>query len=408
MYVTARCSFDDVTHSLNRQHGVTEDGTGRGVPFVAHTLRGKGFDASEDGTGRGIPLAFDARQSDVPMYGNKTGPLDTDGHTIAVAVQESNQLGVAEYDTAGTVRADAPGTQPGGSLLRLGTGIRRLTPRECERLQGFPEIQRRVTIAVCGEHQKNDALAALRNLRSPEFVWTADGSGSMRYVPPAEAPSDTLRRDRDRLAALHVRCDCERMEVEIRSPERSLLSAVSAGPSESFPLPIGIDSFAHLAALTTSTLALAIETGRAGSRASGAASTPPWSGSGIVLVSGREITERAEGAAQAVATARRLSMSTTSDDSSIGPTCDSTLITLCCSVASAIASFIPGSTSSGSFFAFDLTTAQGWTLVEHRGKPAADGPRYEAIGNSMAVPVLAWIGRRLQLVESLNSASEAA
>jgi len=36
-----------------------------------------------------------------------------------------------------------------------------------------------------------------------------------------------------------------------------------------------------------------------------------------------------------------------------------------------------------------------WTLVTIRGKPAADGPRYKAIGNSMAVPCMAWIGRRI-------------
>ncbi len=39
-----------------------------------------------------------------------------------------------------------------------------------------------------------------------------------------------------------------------------------------------------------------------------------------------------------------------------------------------------------------------WTLVLHRGKPAADGPRYKAIGNSMAVPVMRWIGKRIELV----------
>ena len=37
-----------------------------------------------------------------------------------------------------------------------------------------------------------------------------------------------------------------------------------------------------------------------------------------------------------------------------------------------------------------------WTLVPHRNKPAADGPRYKAIGNSMAVNVMRWIGRRIQ------------
>ncbi|HEX7906730.1 MAG TPA: DNA cytosine methyltransferase [Paraburkholderia sp.] len=37
----------------------------------------------------------------------------------------------------------------------------------------------------------------------------------------------------------------------------------------------------------------------------------------------------------------------------------------------------------------------GHTAVTVRGKPAADGPRYKAIGNSMAVPVMRWIGRRI-------------
>ncbi len=39
--------------------------------------------------------------------------------------------------------------------------------------------------------------------------------------------------------------------------------------------------------------------------------------------------------------------------------------------------------------------ADGHTLVPYRGKPASDGPRYKAIGNSKAVPVVRWVGRRL-------------
>jgi DNA (cytosine-5)-methyltransferase 1 len=79
--------------------------------LIAHTLRGDGFDASEDGTGRGTPLvahAFDARQSNVIQYGNKTGPLDTCGNSVGVMAHAS-------------------------------AAVRRLTPRECERLQGFPD-----------------------------------------------------------------------------------------------------------------------------------------------------------------------------------------------------------------------------------------------------------------------------
>ena len=39
--------------------------------------------------------------------------------------------------------------------------------------------------------------------------------------------------------------------------------------------------------------------------------------------------------------------------------------------------------------------ADDHTLVPMRGKPAADGPRYKALGNSMAVVVMAWIGRSI-------------
>jgi len=38
-----------------------------------------------------------------------------------------------------------------------------------------------------------------------------------------------------------------------------------------------------------------------------------------------------------------------------------------------------------------------------RGKPLADGPRYKALGNSMAVPVMRWIGERIALVDDLTA-----
>jgi DNA (cytosine-5)-methyltransferase 1 len=42
-----------------------------------------------------------------------------------------------------------------------------------------------------------------------------------------------------------------------------------------------------------------------------------------------------------------------------------------------------------------------YTLVEYRGKLAADGPRYKALGNSMAVPVMHWIGKRIAEVDQI-------
>ena len=45
----------------------------------------------------------------------------------------------------------------------------------------------------------------------------------------------------------------------------------------------------------------------------------------------------------------------------------------------------------------------GYTLVPFRGKPAADGNRYKALGNSWAVNCARWIGWRISLVDSLAS-----
>jgi DNA (cytosine-5)-methyltransferase 1 len=49
-----------------------------------------------------------------------------------------------------------------------------------------------------------------------------------------------------------------------------------------------------------------------------------------------------------------------------------------------------------------------YTLVPHRGKPMADGPRYKALGNSMAVPVMRWIGERIAMVEAIKQERKAA
>ena len=43
-----------------------------------------------------------------------------------------------------------------------------------------------------------------------------------------------------------------------------------------------------------------------------------------------------------------------------------------------------------------------YTDIQPKGKATPDGPRYKALGNSMAVPVMAWIGKRIQEVEQIQ------
>jgi DNA (cytosine-5)-methyltransferase 1 len=44
-----------------------------------------------------------------------------------------------------------------------------------------------------------------------------------------------------------------------------------------------------------------------------------------------------------------------------------------------------------------------FTAIPYRGKPASDGLRYKALGNSFAVNVVRWIGRRIEVVEGISN-----
>ena len=44
----------------------------------------------------------------------------------------------------------------------------------------------------------------------------------------------------------------------------------------------------------------------------------------------------------------------------------------------------------------------GYTDIKPNGKSTPDGPRYKALGNSMAVPVMRWIGQRIEAVDRIK------
>jgi DNA (cytosine-5)-methyltransferase 1 len=109
--------------------------------LVAHTLRAEGHDASEDGTGRGVPLviAFDETQITSaanrcnPQCGDPCHPISASSRppTIAYRWAAIANESMSCDEIAPTIRAARNG-EPA-------VGVRRLTPRECERLQGAPD-----------------------------------------------------------------------------------------------------------------------------------------------------------------------------------------------------------------------------------------------------------------------------
>jgi DNA (cytosine-5)-methyltransferase 1 len=181
--------------------------------LIAHALRAEGFDASEDGTGRGTPIvpvafggnrtsgalevaaslnakggsgrsdfesetliAFDCKTSGRNGFGvGEVAPtLRAMGHgdshqngggQIAVASGKdylgfvhprivrnslsSNQVGI-KPDAA---LSDSLTTEGPGSVV-MHSGVRRLTPRECERLMGFPDDYTLVPLPLKGRQTR--------------------------------------------------------------------------------------------------------------------------------------------------------------------------------------------------------------------------------------------------------------
>lgn len=157
--------------------------------LVTRTLRGDGFDASEDGTGRGTPLvpvqAYQCHGSNVgPMGTLRAGNGNEAGGVpfVACALQASDggaspgyhpvvpyivssahscevQSHAREADTARCLdQSGGFAANQGGTVVAYQWAVRRLTPLECERLQGFPDswtlVPFRAKLAVDGPRYK--------------------------------------------------------------------------------------------------------------------------------------------------------------------------------------------------------------------------------------------------------------
>ncbi len=121
----------NVTPTLRAMGHSQSHANAGGQLAVAHTLKGDGFDASADGAGRIIPVDI----TNGIVGGDVAGTLEH-------AQSRGNRgQGVIAFDTT-QITSKTCRSKPvdGFSIgVQQSWAVRRLTPRECERLQAFPD-----------------------------------------------------------------------------------------------------------------------------------------------------------------------------------------------------------------------------------------------------------------------------
>jgi DNA (cytosine-5)-methyltransferase 1 len=171
-----------VAYALRDAHaGIGQGHNTNYVPLGGQGMRdltAEGADASEDGTGRGTPIvAFAHKNSVGPGAGSElTGSVRAQGGQGGGAIAFGHTNGLDEQASGSATPTLRAGHGVGGGSVMTpdvtAAAVRRLTPVECERLQGYPDGW----TATSGGREQSDS-ARYRQLGNsiavPVFAWVA-------------------------------------------------------------------------------------------------------------------------------------------------------------------------------------------------------------------------------------------
>ena len=411
--------------------GGIESGSNEANLKVACCLR-SGLGTGATDRSRGTPLvpetAWCLQERDA-----KGPDSDTkDGHLIPYTIHGTDKTAkvASETHVAGSLRTRAPGSQENSSTtvvsfaqnqrgelrespispslsigggkpgegypaVRTGLAVRRLTPRECERLQAFPETIQQLEVEICLDHRRNCVLAGIRSHRWRESAYRADCG---KLLLPAKYVTKNLHTNhpaRERLAQSDVHIYFGRETVEISRESGQSSSANGVGRKSQYPQLTNQDDFARLIASTFSTVDQITRSGEVESPQKDPYSTHPVNGNEFVVEFGGETTQRVKGALR--------NSSTTGDQLTKFITSprlksfrlEQNLQISFCSVLDAITGFIPERTKTGCSLRILLTFQFDWTRWADDGTEISNSARYRMLGNAVTVNVARWIGCRI-------------
>ena len=309
---------------------------------VAHTLKGEGFNASEDGTGRGTPLV----PVTVWTLATNTGPNGHDAGNFA-----SNQAVDAGYVVPVILDAVAFYANEGS----LGSGNNaEISPT----LKAHPKTSNLAAVAYSIMPQNSGKDYKAREVEVAQPIMAGGPVGGNQGGDYIMQPVAFAQNTRD--------------EVRLQGGDGQIVGALAAEP--------GMKQTTYVAQSTAYAFQPRIARNGRGDMGE------------IVNALNAQSGETGKGdAAPCVAVA---------DTLGVGSNQTSGFESEVVAASMAVRRLTPVECERLQGF------PDGYTLIPWRNKPAADcpdGPRYKALGNSMAVPCMRWIG--LRIVQHLKDAT---
>lgn len=317
------------------------------------------------------------------------------GYAEATVGDAINLTAINSKTRRGRVSNIAPTVDTGMQLHTLteDVRIRRLTPIECERLQGFPETEVDAIIEVCIDHQKNSVNVELKSLKSQKLAGTVARTESVNDASSAKitSPLNDQLISKPAQPNVHIRLEGER--VELRNQQRSLLYVSGATSQSSSALPMPDDVFAQTIAGILRTAEKIITTGKAASAQKEQSSMAQGNGKSLEKTFGYEITLPVNDVLSDL-TILKESLKYTTSDHLDSEKLGSNLATLSYYVASATSGFTDDSTKTKSISTIHLSERYGWTQYSTNGA-VSDTQRYKMCGNAVTTNVVQAVFERI-------------
>ncbi len=272
------------------------------------------------------------------------------------------------------------------SMINDGYSIRRLTPVECERLQGFPELESLIKIKIQSnglwiDLQKSYVNAENRNHKLQKFVGNVEKEESKETAPSVKKNLNIKNQQTKKLVQQNVHINCVEEKVEILNQEKSLSFVNYVESQNSFLQHIKKEDFVQMIVGINITLKKIITFGKEGLLQKGLHLIQVKDGKLFANLSGKEIMQLAEDVKKDSTTLKKHLKSIISNHLNL-KNIDSNWITSFFYVISAIIGYIQKETEIKSSLNLNIYSRFGYTYG------ISDTQRYKVLGNAITTNVI--------------------